>query len=235
MKIEPVHAEIADWGRFIDALPAGTVFNAESKVNSRLCEFRVLVDGVFHRTTAGVRTQNYIHRSAAGAIQGTACRHICIGIADGYTIDSFAQCEVLHGNIGMIHRGLSVAKAHDAYLRAVIDSAQNYGRGGNENVTLLIANDIALEYRAEDASPPFKEIPGHTTTTRGSRYEVVVGNVGTITETTDFAHAITTYRKYLVMSIGGYGRVSNEQVTLLIDGEPELEYHPPGDDDAEDG
>lgn len=58
------------------------------------------------------------------------------------------------------------------------------------------------------------------------RYQVVVGNVGTVTDTDDEAVARKDYDSYRELSILGYGRAGDESVSLFEDGELVIEYHP---------
>jgi len=57
-----------------------------------------------------------------------------------------------------------------------------------------------------------------------SKYQVVVGNVGTIYDGNRKKEALALYKSYVSLSIHGYGRVKGESVTLLIDGEIEKEH-----------
>ena len=56
------------------------------------------------------------------------------------------------------------------------------------------------------------------------QYSVIVGNVGTVLETTDRNEAIKTYGEYKRISIAGVGRVGSEDVTLFCDDEPSYEH-----------
>lgn len=58
-------------------------------------------------------------------------------------------------------------------------------------------------------------------------YQVIVGNVGTVYSGNDFKKARGAFSSYKVQSKGGYGRASNEQVTLMENGEIKREYSPP--------
>lgn len=64
-------------------------------------------------------------------------------------------------------------------------------------------------------------IPG-----RINDYEVIVGNVGTVTRTNDKGFAYSEYRGYVRLSKAGLGRVGNEPVTLMKNGEPLREHTP---------
>ena len=56
------------------------------------------------------------------------------------------------------------------------------------------------------------------------RYEVIVGNVGTIYGGEEFAHASAVYRQGVQASKANYGRMAGEPVYLMQDGEPVDEY-----------
>jgi hypothetical protein len=51
-------------------------------------------------------------------------------------------------------------------------------------------------------------------------YEVICENIGTVYSGSILATAIQVYREYIEQSDSGYGRASNEDITLLCDGEP---------------
>jgi hypothetical protein len=53
------------------------------------------------------------------------------------------------------------------------------------------------------------------------RYEVIVGNIGSVCRTANPAYARKIYGEYKLASIGVYGRASGESVTL-IDHIPDL-------------
>jgi hypothetical protein len=57
-----------------------------------------------------------------------------------------------------------------------------------------------------------------------SDYAVIVGNLGTVLETVSFHEALQCFQEYVSQSIAHYGRVSNEDVILLENGEPMEEY-----------
>jgi len=56
------------------------------------------------------------------------------------------------------------------------------------------------------------------------RYEVVVGNVGTVYEGDDHEKAVRTFLAYVSLSINGEGRVSGESVTMFDGESVEREY-----------
>ena len=58
-----------------------------------------------------------------------------------------------------------------------------------------------------------------------SKYEVVVGNVGTVYSGLDLARANSAFRVYMVDSQEGCGRAAYETVTLICDGEVVREYN----------
>lgn len=53
-----------------------------------------------------------------------------------------------------------------------------------------------------------------------SRYQVIVGNIGTVLDTDSRQAAAKTYGEYKQQSIDHYGRASGEEVTLFMDDEP---------------
>lgn len=55
-------------------------------------------------------------------------------------------------------------------------------------------------------------------------YSVIVGNVGTVLETTGRNEAIKTYGEYKRISITGLGRAGGEDVTLFCDDEQLYEH-----------
>lgn len=57
-----------------------------------------------------------------------------------------------------------------------------------------------------------------------SRYEVVVGNVGTVYTGTSRKDALDSYNEYVELSESGFGRAANEDVALMLDGEFEQEH-----------
>ena len=65
-----------------------------------------------------------------------------------------------------------------------------------------------------------------------SKYQVIVGNVGIVYDGDDGAEAQENYNEYAKQSQEGYGRASNEQVTLFVDGEVALEIDFIGEDDS---
>ena len=56
------------------------------------------------------------------------------------------------------------------------------------------------------------------------KYEVVVGNVGSVYHTNNPVHANRIYGEYKTDSTEGVGRASGESVVLLEDGEPKFEH-----------
>lgn len=63
------------------------------------------------------------------------------------------------------------------------------------------------------------------------RYEVVVGNIGTVASTADRDDALRVAKVYEDQSRTGYGRASGETVTVLCDGEPVWEFDPVFDEE----
>ncbi|HRH90771.1 MAG TPA: hypothetical protein PLW01_02515 [Agitococcus sp.] len=51
------------------------------------------------------------------------------------------------------------------------------------------------------------------------QYSVIVGNVGTVLETTNRKEAVKTYGEYKRISIAGAGRAGGEDVTLFCNDE----------------
>lgn len=58
------------------------------------------------------------------------------------------------------------------------------------------------------------------------RYELIVGNIGTVLRTKSEAVALREFEEWRKISLELYCRCSNEEVTLLLDGEPIREYVP---------
>ena len=59
------------------------------------------------------------------------------------------------------------------------------------------------------------------------KYQVIVGNVGTIVDTDNGFNAIVEYNRAVTRSKTGAGRGYREEVTLMRDGEPVREYRAP--------
>lgn len=57
-----------------------------------------------------------------------------------------------------------------------------------------------------------------------ARYQVIVGNIGTVYSGGDEHAAQMHYSEYVNQSAGNYGRASGEPVTLMENGEPVHEY-----------
>ena len=57
-----------------------------------------------------------------------------------------------------------------------------------------------------------------------ARYEVIVGNIGTVYSGNDHDAARQTMQDYIGQSKAGYGRAGGEPVTLMRNGEPFDEY-----------
>ncbi len=53
-------------------------------------------------------------------------------------------------------------------------------------------------------------------------FEVIVGNVGTVYSGYSRQEAERKYDTYAAISRSGVGRAGNEEVTLMVDGEPSL-------------
>jgi hypothetical protein len=65
-----------------------------------------------------------------------------------------------------------------------------------------------------------------------AKYEVIVGNIGTVYSGDDETEAHKTYDEYREQSQEGYGRAVGEPVTLLEDGEYVKDYWPVPHSDA---
>lgn len=59
-----------------------------------------------------------------------------------------------------------------------------------------------------------------------AKYQVIVGNIGTVEDTDNFLTATRTYGYYKRQSKSGYGRVAREPVTFMSNGEIKWEYEP---------
>jgi hypothetical protein len=59
---------------------------------------------------------------------------------------------------------------------------------------------------------------------RKHRYEVIVGNIGTVVSTHDLEDARSTFNVYVEQSKSGRGRAAGEPVTLMKDGEMMKEF-----------
>ena len=58
------------------------------------------------------------------------------------------------------------------------------------------------------------------------KYQVIVGNIGTVYNGNNPVEANTVYGEYKHISISGIGRAGNEDVILFEDGELKYEYIP---------
>ena len=56
------------------------------------------------------------------------------------------------------------------------------------------------------------------------KYQVIVGNVGTVLDTDNGAQANVQFGQWRTASKEGWGRAGGEQVTLMKDGEPKREH-----------
>ena len=56
------------------------------------------------------------------------------------------------------------------------------------------------------------------------KYEVIVGNIGTVYSGNSKSEAVNTYNGYVDQSVGGRGRAGGEDVTMMADGEPYREH-----------
>jgi hypothetical protein len=58
------------------------------------------------------------------------------------------------------------------------------------------------------------------------RFQVIVGNVGTVYDGDNFMESRVTAKRYVEMSKAGEGRCADESVTLMEDGEIIAEHEP---------
>jgi hypothetical protein len=56
------------------------------------------------------------------------------------------------------------------------------------------------------------------------RFEVIVGNIGTVYDGPLWKEALQNYSEYKKQSVANYGRAAGEPVSLPRDGEPHYEY-----------
>ena len=56
------------------------------------------------------------------------------------------------------------------------------------------------------------------------KYQVIVGNVGTVLDTDKVTEARKTFKEYVAQSKTNTGRAGAEDVTVMKDGEPWLEF-----------
>lgn len=56
------------------------------------------------------------------------------------------------------------------------------------------------------------------------RYQVVVGNIGTVYDGDSYREAVNVLEEYVSQSVNGYGRASDEDVTLFKDGDLKEEH-----------
>lgn len=52
------------------------------------------------------------------------------------------------------------------------------------------------------------------------KFQVIVGNIGTVIDTNSRREAEATYNEYVKQSESGHGRAGGESVTLWEDGDP---------------
>ena len=57
-----------------------------------------------------------------------------------------------------------------------------------------------------------------------NKYQVIVGNIGTIYDGDNLKEAAKEFENAMFSSEGGYGRMAGESVTLWADGEPDHEF-----------
>ena len=58
-----------------------------------------------------------------------------------------------------------------------------------------------------------------------AKFEVIVGNIGNVYSGNNYMRARTLFTRYVKDSKRGYGRASQEPVTMLHNGEPTLEHN----------
>jgi len=56
------------------------------------------------------------------------------------------------------------------------------------------------------------------------KWQVIVGNIGTVVSTDQMGIALVTYAAYRKQSQNNHGRAAGEPVTLMKDGEPYFEH-----------
>jgi hypothetical protein len=57
-----------------------------------------------------------------------------------------------------------------------------------------------------------------------NKFEVIVGNVGTVYNGNNYMQAMSAFSAYKKRSANGYGRAAGEDVTMLHNGEIKHEY-----------
>jgi hypothetical protein len=62
---------------------------------------------------------------------------------------------------------------------------------------------------------------------RKANFQVVVGNIGTVYDGPELKKGLTTYKEYKDMSEAGYGRASDEDVTLFGPNDQIIHEHIP--------
>ena len=60
------------------------------------------------------------------------------------------KCEVVVGNIGSVVKNVSLTEAKNVFKEYVRDSKMNYGRSGNEEVSLFCDGELIEDYVPED-------------------------------------------------------------------------------------
>lgn len=55
-------------------------------------------------------------------------------------------------------------------------------------------------------------------------YQVIVGNIGNVYDGNNYVTAMSNYGNYVDASKNNYGRAAGENVTLMRDNEPMVEY-----------
>jgi hypothetical protein len=60
------------------------------------------------------------------------------------------------------------------------------------------------------------------------RYQVIVGNVGTVCDTNRHSLAVAEFDAYVKQSKAGHGRAAGEMVSFMTDGRLTKEYYPEG-------
>jgi hypothetical protein len=114
----------------------------------------------------------------------------------------------------LAHPDKFTAKSAEAFVKKKLpNGTSDFKKGGYAKVDW---NEIAAN---------FNEMRGHLNEVHaGDRWEVVVGNVGTVFDGTRESAARQTYKDYVIKSKSNNGRAGGEDVTLMKNGEPVAEH-----------
>ncbi len=79
------------------------------------------------------------------------------------------------------------------------------------------------------SGPTFVKVPDHRVIMSNSndqhRFQVIVGNIGTVVSSNNLLAAITVYWQYVQLALAPTGRASGEEVVFIYDGEIVGDYH----------